>query len=476
MKLLITTWGEPYFWKEVSYHFEDREDKNCSTLNLLKRVLKPDKVILVVNDTLVGKSKQVNPNCKKERKFNLPLEFEGKNYTDIVNFVNNYIRKTLEAFETSADYVWILPSVGYFTNAVANGELSDLRYFLFVEFFKLFDQLLDDEEVEIYLDITHGQNFLPTFTYEVLKTVLEILAFFVKEIKLTVLNSDPFIFQANPPSLEIHRVVERKIKTKPYLYYIDKFDFLTPVQKVNMAQIRKSIEEVKKRIPIKLIENIPAFLGAIYNALPLVIFYTYLNPSYVEHLIDTAMGVYRDNINVGEKDGKIFLRRSLKLRPEIEVLAIYGIFLKGMQKKFPYLDKIAYFKTQNEIKVPLEALKELAERFLSYNARNKAFLGKEIEDLKRHTEKYLKENGDFDWLGYKDVKDRQRKKEISGKNNLKSKKEILTQGNEERNFLAHAGLSENAIKIKTEKGKIFIRYTSENINIYKWARKGLEKL
>jgi len=244
-----------------------------------------------------------------------------------------------------------------------------------------------------------------------------------------------------------------------------------------MTQILKPIKEVKDQIPIKLVENIPAFLGAIYNALPLVIFYTYLKPSYVENFIDTAIEVYRDNIVLEEEDGKIFLKNSLKLRPETEVFAIYGMFLKGLQKKFPYLDKISYFGTKEDIKVPLETLKELADKFLSYNGRNKAFLEKEIEDLKRIAEKYLKENSDFDWLTYKDLKNKLSKREIFNKDNSKSKKEqkeILTQGNEERNFLAHAGLSENTIKLKAEKGKIFVKYAS-NI-IYELARKGLEKL
>ena len=477
MKLLIATWGEPYNWREVSYRFEGEEEKNCSTLSLLKRILEPDKTILIVSDTLVGKNKQINPNCGKKGETYPPLPFEGKNYNDVVNHIENYIRKTLEVFGTSADDIWVLPSGGYFTNAVVKGELSDLRYFLFVEFFKLFDQLLESERVEVFLDITHGQNFLPTTTYEVLKTVLEVLSFFIGDVNLIVLNSDPFNYQAEPPFLEIHKVMERKIKPKPYLYYIDKVDFLTPVQKVNMAQIRRSIEEVKKKIPIKLTKNIPAFLGAIYNALPLVIFYTYLNSSYVEHLIDTAMGVYRDSITVEEKDGKIFLRRSLKLRSEVEVFAIYGMLLKGLHKKFSYLDEIAFFKTKKEIKVPLETLKEISEKFLSYNGRNKAILEKEIGDLKRVVEKYLKERGNFDWLNYGSIKNTKEENQKGKENELKEEDNPIKR-NEKRNFLAHGGLSETSIQLKSESGKVFVRYSLANreIKIYEWAREGLEKL
>ena len=481
MKLLIATWGEPYNWEEISYRFENKEEKNCSTLSLLRKILGPDKTILIVNDTLVGKNKQINSKCRKGKETKPSLVFEGKNYDDIISYIKTYIRKTLEIFGTSADNIWVLPSGGYFTNAVVKGELSDLRYFLFVEFFKLFDRLLEDESVEVFLDITHGQNFLPTTTYEVLKTILEVLSFFVEDVKLIVLNSDPYIKQAKPPFLEIHRVIERKIKPKPYLYYTNRFNFLTPYkdQKLNMAQVLKSIGKAKDKIPIKIKESVPALLGAIYNALPLVIFYSYLQPTYVESLIDTSIGIYKSKIAMEAKNEKIILKRALKLSSEIEVFAVYGMFLKGLQKKFPYLDEIAYFKTQDRIKVPLEALNDLAFEFLSYNSRNEAFLEKEIGDLKRNTEKYLKENGDFDWLSYKDVKNRQSKEKVSHKENSKSEKkgeEIPTQGNEERNFLAHAGLSENAVELKAEKEKIFIRYTSENINIYKWAREGLEKL
>jgi len=472
MKLLFATWGEPSLWREVSYRFEGKEDKNCSTLKLLKEVLHPDRVILLVNDTLVGKNRTPNSNCRREEKNICSLDFQGKSYGEVDDFIKGYIRENLKAFGTSAEDIWVLPSVGYFSNAIAIGELSDLRYYLFVEFFKNFEQLLQDEKLEIYLDITHGQNFLPTITYEVLKSVLEIAAFFVKEIKFTMLNSDPFTYAAKPSFLEIHKVLERKIKPKPYLYYIDKSNFIAPYKGINMREVLKPIQKIKDEIPLKLNESIPAFLGAVYNALPLVIFYTYLNPWYIECLTDTVIDIYKNHINVSEQNGKIVLTRSLKLRPEVEVFSVYGMFLKGLTKQFPSLQEYAsYKKDKSDVKVPLHAVKEVSFNFLSYNNRNQAILEKEIGDLDRITKKFLKE--DSDWIDYKTIEG-SKKEEVD--NSQEEGENNLTAGYEIRNFLAHAGLSKNTLQLKMENGEIYLRYKFENADIYDWSRKGLEKL
>jgi CRISPR-associated protein Csx1 len=486
MKLLIATWGEPQTWRKVTYRFRKEEESNCSTLSLIQRVLKSDKTIVLANDTLVGKSKTINTCADKNKDSEITqesLSFSGNRYDEVLKFAKNYIEKTLKSFKANANNIWVLPSAGYYPNATVKGELSDVRYCLFTEFFKIFDQLLKEDKIEVYLDITHGQNFMPVSVYEVLKTVLEILAFFVKEVKLTVLISDPFIYSSKPPFLEIHEVITKQIKPAPYLYYSDKFNFLSPAKrnKINLGPILASVQKIKKTIPINLKESIPAFLGAIYNALPLVIFYTYLHPKYIETLLAKAIEIYKENIKVETNNEKIILEKPLKLNPEMEILAVYGMFVKGLRRKFPYLDEIAYYRTKNYIKVPLDNLKEVAFNFMSFNNRNEIFLKKEIGDLKRTVKEYLKTKENFDWIDYREIKkailesvDETKKSEKSNGDKNPIKK------NEKRNFLAHAGLNENAIKLKAEKGKVYLRYVmpgeNREINIYEWGREGLTKI
>jgi hypothetical protein len=165
----------------------------------------------------------------------------------------------------------------------------------------------------------------------------------------------------------------------------------------------------------------------------------------------------------------------------MEILAVYGMFVKGLQTKFPNLDEIAYYRTKNYIKVPLDSLKKVAFGFMSFNNRNEIFLKKELGDLKRIVKEYLKTKENFDWIDYREIKKAISESLDEAEKSEKSNRDKnLIKKNENRNFLAHAGLSENVIKLKAEKGRVYLRYvmSEENreINIYEWAREGLTKI
>ena len=70
MRLLIATWGEPATWKAVRYRFGGEEQQSCSTLGIIKKVINPDRTIVIVSDTLAEFSKEVNTCDERGRLIN----------------------------------------------------------------------------------------------------------------------------------------------------------------------------------------------------------------------------------------------------------------------------------------------------------------------------------------------------------------------------------------------------------------------
>lgn len=479
MRLLIATWGEPATWKKVRYRFGEKESESCSTLGIIKEVIKPDRTIVTVSDTLAEFSKGINACGEKTNNQN--VELKTYNYHGILEFIKTYIGKTLESFQTSANDIWILPSVGYFPKTTAKGNLADLRYALFVKFFDIFEEFLREEKVEVFLDITHGQNFLPAFTYEVLKTVLGILALFVKDVRLTVLNSDPFIPSANPEFLEIHKVIENlKIAPQPYGYYSKKYDFIAPFGKggKSFGKLRAKVDSFKNQVPLKLIDYVPAFLGAVYHGLPLLLFYGYLEPAYVEKLLNTVFETYYENVEVSEQNGKLIVEKKIRFRPEVEVFAIYGMLLKGLKINFPFVEDYSLLNRKNweNMAIPFDNL-EILSKFFYFNEKNEAILDKELTDIRGKVNKYLNIKGKFDWTLLEKLNNNSQKSGEEDKTQTERKeKKSETIGNEKRNFFAHGGLNMNLVELKAERGKVFIRYNPKSEFVLNWAKEGLNLL
>ena len=53
-RILITTWGSPFGWSRVRYHYEGSERESYDTLPLLKDALNPHDTIVIVLDTLAN--------------------------------------------------------------------------------------------------------------------------------------------------------------------------------------------------------------------------------------------------------------------------------------------------------------------------------------------------------------------------------------------------------------------------------------
>jgi len=519
MRLLIATWGEPDGWNKVRYEFEGVQEESCSTLGLLNKVINPDRTIVITTDTLAAKRKEIKKCETKRREAEVidTLKLSELSYDTALELVKDYIKRTAKVFNAKVDDVWVVPSVGYFSNAVVEGHFPDFRYSLFLHFFKIFEELISDgEKLEVFLDITHGQNFLPTFTSEVLNIVLGIAAYFVKDVRITILNSDPFIPASRPEILKIHKVFDnRLIIPQPYRFYAKRLGFLGGFEK-KAQDLQKILEPIRSfindEIPkeIRLIDQHKAFLGAIMNALPLVIFYSYAHPKYIEQLLSLVEEIYKQNIKLDIKNvlinnsesEKLFIYRFLKFLPEVEVFSVYGMYLKGLKLKYSKLVNTLDPQKVKKDGVPFEFLK-IIKSLWSHNERDDAILTKEIGDIKskgdvetliddylenkqmslkdwlEFMEKFTK-TGDiflFDWKLLSELEGKSTNSDTTKDNNTNKKSEYKKSYDPIRNFLAHAGLTKNIIELKFE-GSLFIRYKLDNdeVNIWKAAAKGLKPL
>jgi len=162
-KILIATWGDPSGWKNVEYYLNNKKFKSRTTYIPIFEEEKPDRGIIIVQNSLLPK-------------FNVENEGELK----------DKIREMLKKFGASNSIiertqVIVTISSGVYNNVKFNADLNDILLNLFIQ---LYFELKDAEEV--VLDLTHGINYLPNVTLISLAYLRKVLNF-----KLRIYNSTP---------------------------------------------------------------------------------------------------------------------------------------------------------------------------------------------------------------------------------------------------------------------------------------------
>jgi CRISPR-associated protein Csx1 len=92
--------------------------------------------------------------------------------------------------------------VGVFENWNFIGNMEDFYGYVLYKFVDILSAEFDKdlEDLELYLDLTHGINFMPVLTYRAIREISEIIT---ANATLHVYNSDPYRREA---SLRIHLV------------------------------------------------------------------------------------------------------------------------------------------------------------------------------------------------------------------------------------------------------------------------------
>jgi len=186
MKVLVATWGDPTKWSEVTYYIKGKAIKSKTTYIPIFDIEKPDKGIILVQNSLVTSLDLGNTNI------------------DEVSKLKSFVRKKLEEFTNNAQFiqkdtkvkilentdVLVIISSGYFNyrgNKIKfNAEFYDILLNIFLE---LYFYMKDNKPNEVILDLTHGINYFTTATLMALSYLKKIFNF-----KLKVYNATP-VFQ-----------------------------------------------------------------------------------------------------------------------------------------------------------------------------------------------------------------------------------------------------------------------------------------
>jgi CRISPR-associated protein Csx1 len=207
-RLLIEVWGNPSGWKRTKYKYKGLdEEPHKTTLPRLINDLKPDKVIVFVPDTIVNE--------------------ESTSYEEIVERVGENIRGFIRDLGIEAgDRIEVLvqPNIGFYT--LNNKEIRGIRaigstnnYMLtfalslsrVLEEFMVQLQNSREKRVEVYLDITHGVNYMPVLARAALYHILSSIGIFLNT-KLVVLNSDPVVYSPKSKESESSTYEDHAIK------------------------------------------------------------------------------------------------------------------------------------------------------------------------------------------------------------------------------------------------------------------------
>ncbi|MEO1942230.1 MAG: CRISPR-associated CARF protein Csx1, partial [Campylobacterales bacterium] len=514
-KLLIAPLGNPKLYQKVTYYFEvdgkTIEKESPITIPVLEEGLNPDRTIILVPDSagIEGEKWSREMEEKGVKGIYPVLVEEG------LSLAKGRFQEVEGAEERGNRLFFPLSNRGRFKSFTTSqvfhfeGGAQDYYYdFLY----KLTHQILPPQELaeyeglEIYLDITHGINFMPIFIYRGLLTATSLLAFLKPgKVKIKVFNTDPFVKDVTK-ILKIHQIEERVITPAPLNRQLKKASLLKPVS-IPPEERGKFFKEVKPRTDSHSYEqDLNSFIGSFYYGFPLVATTFFPPVEEMEGHLKEMYRVYWENITEKEKKGEIVIDKRVHFTPAFELvtLASWQSQLVGSE--------LGLSKCGEE-GVEVQQLKKIGQVF----GNNSVFINNELNDLEERGQ-FAEENwecynrimerteringkvmeisrgeGEFDELKkglLKQLEELKKgigkvgeflKKEVGGLEELeklgrlieKQKLPPLSSGEEKReqllcgkepginprNFRAHAGLERNSVEVRRSKeGKVMVRY------------------
>jgi CRISPR-associated protein Csx1 len=204
-RLLVEVWGNPSGWKKTKYEYKGLDEEPYkTTLPRLINDLNPDKAIVFVPDTIISE--------------------ESTTYGEIVKRVEENIRGIIRDLGIEVgDRVEVLvqPNIGYYIlnkekireiRAIGSTNNYMLTFALslsrVLEEFMVQLQNSREKKIEVYLDVTHGVNYMPVLARATLYHILSSIGIFLNT-KLVVLNSDPVVQSSKSKESESHTIVKK---------------------------------------------------------------------------------------------------------------------------------------------------------------------------------------------------------------------------------------------------------------------------
>lgn len=447
--------------------------RSPTSLPLLLEVLEPRATLVLVCDT-VACSNDLGGRCG----YVDLVEAVKRKYEDFINTVLSNAR--LGKHRGSVD-VAVIPCFGTFKNGEFLTRANDTRIRILHELLEFLVRNIinvreekGSEEVIVTLDLTHGVNYLPTLTYVSLKTLLRHLAFIGRgawrEIRVQVLDSDPFV-RGVTNTLNVNIIEETTIhpSTEPYPINGDvalKFTQCRHGEESSCTDVR-TLRELGKsyRWVQEHLSNLLDFYASVHAGTPLATL-TFMNRLDLEELMDGVRKYFEDHIREGFKvsvsSGKVRVVETLCLTRQAEFI------LKAIALLAAVRESVG--KREAGTEPTLRNLSTVAE-IIAWNQTVKEMTANELHNIKKIICEYLLSPS-------KEAVGKLTKNELasiiekcvealSRLEKGTDLKEVVTVtgktvgGFSSRNFLAHAGLEYNTIRVEAT---IKLTYKEEYVN------------
>ena len=515
MGLLIASWGCPwsdpcglskgFSWKEVTYVWGERRVRSRTSLPLLLKTLEPRAALILVCDTVA---------CVNDFS-------EGRRYEDLINAVKGKYEGFIDAVLSDAGLagyrgrveVAVIPCFGTFRNGEFRTRAEDTRSWILYTLLKFLVRNLTsaggvgiDGDVTVTLDLTHGVNYLPTITYASLKSLLHHLAFISrgsgKEVRLQVLNSDPFTSPKPPVEeaakevrINVNVIEETTIHPSTELHPLNdgvslKFRLCRRNQgSGELIETSKKLRERYARMQEQL-NNLLYFYASVHAGMPLATL-TFMNELDLSNLMKGVEEYFKDHLRngfeVSTDAGRVRVTETLCLASQVSFILKAVALLTAIRESLrgrgagtkPTLrnlstaaEIIAWNQTLKEMTAnELHNIKEtICEYLLSPNKEEiaeklseripgteaiEAIVAKTIKEcIKKCVENLGKLEGGVD-LREMAVATGRKVKNFSP-----------------RNFLAHAGLEYNTIRVEAT---VKLTYRKEEKKLMEECKKTLKK-
>lgn len=441
-KLLIVVWGNPwrfdidtksycgYNWDIVEYRINDKCDYSRTSLRLLMKYVNPNKCYIIVLDTVAFKQYKSYGDLKD----------------DIKRMYLNFIQDELK-IEKSDIKILVSPGVGDFPNGLFEGSMSDFYHYVYYAITKeLVQDLPEDADiVEFHVDLSHGINFMPTLTYNVIKEISGALALVYNHVRLIVYNSEPYV--RGVKRLNIHIVEQCLVKPEVSRYGLRQRGKIRFIEPLGLSDDKRRELDEKQRQCVKDnnidIKELNVFLGALINGLPLALLTFFPNVESIGRCLEELVNIYERFIEITFGD-KLKVIRKTKLTENISILSKIYLIASMLSRKLGL-----HRKTE----VSLSELERLRKNLYSKNDKLDAQISRDLREVQENWQRVPQE-----WTPLKDV--------------------IGSEGGfDPRNFIAHSGLEKNVTEVKRINSEILLRYRQsreEKKKIIEAAIKGLE--
>jgi CRISPR-associated protein Csx1 len=285
IKVVIAPWGNPFGWNRAKYSYEGKQTEANTTLDVWLEHLKPDKVCLIVPDTVIDK-KYINKDYFER--------FANEGYCFYKSMVKNSVYSFLTDKNKVRNYspeivkFYINYNTGTYEHLKFEREAADYYlnlYWIFYKFFikdlQILDKIKNHQQLtlEVYLDTTHGVNFMPALTLEALQKFLKALSAAPIKIHLKVFNAEPVTpFSSN----EVSELL---------LIYEETFEKL-------FTEITFTSEQKKEWVETNYdkYKNVLLFLTGVIKGYPLLVYNHFdlsingskqLNEDYIRNIINS---------------------------------------------------------------------------------------------------------------------------------------------------------------------------------------------